>query len=68
MIGRRDRWWVREIERINRAHQAERAELVATIAHLARQPLPDLGWQQPPTPEPTHELRLRAIADPDQLP
>lgn len=36
----RDKWWVREIERINRQHAAERAELLAVVAHLAGRPLP----------------------------
>lgn len=65
----RDKWWIREIERINREHREERAELIAAIAHLAGQPLPDRGWgSQPPELAPIHDGRLRAIADPDQLP
>lgn len=68
MFRRADKWWVREIERINRAHAEERAELVATIAHLARQPLPAHGWDAPPELEQVHEPRLRALADPDQMP
>lgn len=46
---RRDKWWIREIERINRQHAAERAQLLAVVAHLAGRPLPQ---QQPDTLEP----------------
>lgn len=63
---RRDKWWLRELERINREHREERAELIATIAHLAGQPLPDRGWGG--DPEPLHQDRPRTLADPDQLP
>lgn len=38
---RRDRWWVREIERINRAHAEQTAQLVAALAHANGRPLPD---------------------------
>lgn len=63
---RRDKWWVREIERIQRAHREERAELIRAIAHLSDRPLPDRGWDswagdddaQPDT---------AAISDPDQM-
>lgn len=51
-MRRGERWWIRELERRERAHASERAELVATICRLAGQPVPD-EWRPPaPTPEP----------------
>lgn len=64
---RRDKWWVHELERINAAHRAERAELIATIAHLSDRPLPERGWER--GVEHAHPLeRPRLLADPEQLP
>lgn len=54
---RGDKWWVREIERMNRAHAADRAELVATICRLSGKPMPD-AWQ--PT------VRPAVVQDPDR--
>lgn len=49
---RRDKWWIREIERINRAHAEERTVLIDTIARLAGKPAPD-PWTAPvEEPEP----------------
>lgn len=42
----RARWFVRELERVNRAHEQQVATLVATIAHLAGNPLPTMS--EPP--------------------
>lgn len=44
-------WFIRELERTNRAHAAERAELIATISRLAGKPAPD-PWQPPAAPAP----------------
>ena len=52
MFGRREKWWVREIERMNRAHAADRADLVATICHLSGKPLP---VESAPEPSPERD-------------
>jgi hypothetical protein len=68
LFRRSDKWWVREIERINRAHEAERAQLIATIAHLSDRPLPErVGWTREPEFVPLRPV-LAPIADPDQMP
>ena len=59
---RRDRWWIREIERINRAHAAERAELISTISRLAGKPERTTTVAKP-DPEP-----VSWTPSPEQLP
>jgi hypothetical protein len=49
---KRDRWWIREIERLNREHAHERALLVQTIARLSGKPDPN---EAPPVMEPAPE-------------
>lgn len=63
---RREKWWVREIERINRAHAEERGRLIDAIAHLAGKPLP-----KPPEPaadEPAEEPALPYLLSPESHP
>lgn len=66
MIFRRDKWWVRELERINREHARERGLLVATIARMAGAPDPA---ERPPleTEEPEQPV-WSLTASPEQLP
>lgn len=57
---RRERWWVRELERRERAWEAERAQLVATVCHLAGKPLPTVAEPEPAEPEFEYEPDLVA--------
>jgi hypothetical protein len=61
LFGRREKWWVRELERRERAWQVERASLVKTICHLAGKPLPvDSPLDVEPVPDPDWEADLVA--------
>ena len=62
MFRRGERWWVRELERVNREHAAERAELVATICRLAGKPEPRPGREEPVA------MFVPAVVSPEQLP
>lgn len=66
MFGRTEKWWVREIERIQRAHREERAELIQAIAHLSGRPLPERGWDSV-IERGMAVVRPRPIADPEQM-
>lgn len=53
-MRRGDRWWVREIERINRVHAEQVSQLIAALAHANGRPLPDTT-ARPAVPVPAHE-------------
>ena len=65
------KWYMRELERRDRAHAAERAELIKTICHLTGRPLPEI--EPPvkpfdPTTAPDAEKPPRYVAAPEQYP
>jgi len=62
MLRRRERWWVRELERSQREHAAERQQLIATICRLAGHPEPRQER------EPVAEFSLPLVMSPEQLP
>ena len=66
MFRRTEKWWVREIERLQRAHRDERAELIQALAHLSGRPLPDRGWGTEPDDDDAPPAR-RGISDPEQM-
>lgn len=55
---RRDRWWVREIERLNRSHAEERALLLAALTGVKPGPTEP---REEPKPRPT-------TPSPEQMP
>lgn len=61
MFGR-DKWWIREIERINRRRDAREEHLLTVIAHLAGRPLPrDADTLEPMFPEDSYEFQDSAL-------
>lgn len=65
------RWQARAHTREQQAWAAERASMIATMAHLADRPLPERGWARSPEPGEDLERLLRErsvpIADPESL-
>jgi hypothetical protein len=63
------RWQARQHTREQQAWAAERASMIATMAHLADRPLPERGWNREPEPaaDLADLLRERPFADPESL-
>lgn len=55
---RRDRWWIREIERINRQHAQERLELLQTISRMVGKPDPSEPLFVADEPDPEDDIEF----------